>query len=36
MHNLKEIRNNIDLFKKKISDRNVKINLDSLLDIDKK
>ena len=36
MHNLKEIRKNIDLFKKKISERNVKINLDNLLEADKK
>ncbi len=36
MHNLKEIRKNIDLFKKKVSERNVKINLDTFLDIDKK
>jgi len=36
MHNLKEIRKNIDLFKKKISERNVEINLDNLLEADKK
>ena len=31
MHNLKEIRNNIDLFRKKVSERNTKINLDNLV-----
>ncbi len=36
MHNLKEIRKNIDLFKKKISERNVKIDLDNLIQVDKK
>ena len=36
MHNLKEIRKNIDVFKKKISERNAKIDLSSLLEIDKK
>jgi len=36
MHNLKEIRKNIDLFKKKIFERNVKVDLDNLLEIDKK
>ena len=36
MHNLKAIRENIDLFRKKISDRNVDINFDELLKLDKK
>ena len=36
MHNLKNIRENTDLFKKKISNRNVKINLDELIHLDKK
>ncbi len=36
MHNLKEIRKNIDLFRKKVSERNTKINLDNLIKIDKK
>ena len=36
MHNLKYIRENTDLFKKKISNRNVKINLDELIHLDKK
>ena len=35
MHNLKDIRNNIDIFKKKISQRNVDINLDKLVELDK-
>ncbi len=35
MHNLKTIRDNPDLFKKKILDRGVKINLVDLLDLDK-
>jgi len=36
MHNLKTIRENPDLFKKKILDRNVKINFEELLKLDKK
>ena len=36
MHNLKYIRENTDLFKKKISNRNVKVNLDELIHLDKK
>jgi len=36
MHNLKEIRKNIDIFKKKISDRNIQMNLDNLTLLDKK
>ena len=36
MHNLKSIRENPDLFKKKISERNVNIDIDYLLNLDKK
>ena len=36
MHNLKLIRENPDVFRKKISNRNVDINLDELLNLDKK
>ena len=36
MHNLKSIRENSDVFIKKISNRNVDINLDELLNLDKK
>ena len=36
MHNLKSIRENPDLFKKKISERNVNIDIDDLLNLDKK
>ena len=36
MHNLKEIRKNIDTYKKKISERNVKIDLENLLTLDGK
>ena len=36
MHNLKLIRENSDLFRKKISDRNVDINFNELLTLDKK
>ena len=36
MHNLKSIRENLDIFRKKISSRNVDINLDDLLNLDKK
>ena len=35
MHNLKDIRNNIVIFKKKIKDRNSKINFENLLTLDK-
>ena len=35
MHNLKFIRENLDIFKKKISDRNVNLNFDELLTLDK-
>ena len=36
MHNLKEIRKNVDVFKKKISERNTEIDINKLLDLDKK
>ena len=36
MHNLKLIREKPDIFKKKIIDRNQKINIDELLELDKK
>ena len=36
MHNLKLIREKPDIFKKKIIDRNEKINIDELLELDKK
>ena len=35
MHNLKDIRKNKEFFKKKFSERNTEINLDSILDLDK-
>ena len=36
MHNLKSIRENPKLFKKKILERNVDLDLEELLDLDKK
>ena len=36
MHNLKDIRNNFEKFLNSIKKRNIKINLDDLLDLDKK
>ena len=36
MHNIKQIRKNPDFFKKKISERNVKFDLNAFLDLDKK
>ena len=35
MHNIKEIRKDLDFFKKKISERNSLINLDDLILLDK-
>ena len=35
MHSIKEIRNNLVFFKKKISERNSSINLDELINLDK-
>ena len=36
MHNIKDIRNNFDNFKNIIKSRNISINLDLILDLDKK
>ena len=36
MHNIKEIRKNLDFFKKKISERNSLINFDELIILDEK
>ena len=36
MHNLKDIRNNLDHYKKKISERNTSINFKDLIDLDAK
>ena len=35
MHNIKVIRQNFDEFKKKISDRNINIDIDKILLLDK-
>jgi seryl-tRNA synthetase len=35
MHNIKDIRKNLDFFKKKLSERNVNIDFDALIDLDK-
>ena len=35
MHNIKEIRKNLDFFKKKVSERNSRINFDDLIALDK-
>ncbi len=36
MHSIKSIRENPDFFKKKIEERNTKLNIDDLLTLDKK
>ena len=36
MHSIKSIRDSSDFFKKKIGDRNVKLNFTDLLNLDKK
>ena len=36
MHNIKDIRNNFDEFKNKIKHRNIDINLDEIIELDKK
>jgi len=36
MHDIKVIRNNPDIFFKKVSERNTKVNIKSLLDLDKR
>ena len=35
MHNIKEIRNNFDDFKRSIKDRNFDVNLDDIVELDK-
>ena len=35
MHNLKEIRKDLDTFKKKINERNINFNFDDLVELDK-
>ena len=35
MHNIKDIRKKLDFFKKKLSERNVNIDFDALIDLDK-
>ena len=36
MHDIKVIRKNPDIFLKKLSERNAKVDIKSLLDLDKK
>jgi len=36
MHNLKEIRKNVDIFKKKINERNTDVDFEDLIKLDKK
>ena len=36
MHNIKSLRENADFFKKKFEERNIKINFDDLINLDKK
>ena len=36
MHNIKLLREKPDFFKKKFQDRNMKLNIDELLNLDKK
>ena len=36
MHNIKDIRKNPDYFTKKLMERNIKINIKKILDLDKK
>ena len=35
MHNLKEIRKNIDNYKKKLKERNIDVNFEELIKLDK-
>ena len=35
MHNIKDLRNNIELYKKKLLERNCAFNLDELIVLDK-
>ena len=36
MHNIKDIRKNLDLFKKKVAERNASVDFDELISLDKK
>ena len=36
MHNIKDIRKNLDLYKKKIAERNASVDFDELISLDKK
>ena len=36
MHNIKDIRKNLDFFKKKIKERNSNIDIEKLINLDKK
>ena len=36
MHNIKEIRNNLDLYKSSFKKRFLKVDLDEILELDKK
>ena len=36
MYNIKSIRENLDLYKKKLEDRNLKVNFKDLINLDKK
>ena len=36
MHNIKEIRKNLEIFKKKISERNSAVNFEELMKLDEK
>ena len=36
MHNLKQIRENLEYFKKSLNHRNSEVNYDQILDLDKK
>ena len=36
MHNIKELRNNLESFQKKIKSRNIELDLKKIIDTDKK
>ena len=36
MHNIKDIRKNLDLYKKKVAERNASVDFDELISLDKK
>ena len=36
MHNIKDIRKNLDLYKKKVAERNAIVDFDELISLDKK